>query len=59
MRFINITRRQLEKEYGIYVRKDKLTRNRKFLTWLPVSIELTDDGFIIAIDGWNRITYLT
>lgn len=59
MKFVNITRKQLEKEYGIYIRKNKLTRNRKFLAWLPVSIELLDDGHIITIDGWNRVTYLT
>lgn len=58
MKFVNITRKELGKRYGIYVRKDYLTKNRKFLCWNPVSIELTDNGFIIAIDGWNRITYL-
>ena len=59
MKLINITRKDLERQYGIYIRKDKLTRNRKFLCWIPVSIELTEDRHIIAIDGWNRITYLT
>ena len=59
MKFVNITKKDLGKQYGIYVHKDKLTKNRKFLAWLPVSIELLDDGHIIAIDGWNRITYLT
>jgi len=54
MKLINITRKELSKQFGIYIKKEYLTRNRKFLAWLPVTIELTDDGHVIGYDGWNR-----
>ena len=54
MKLINITQKQLAREYKIYIQKKYLTRNRKFLAWLPVTIELTDDGHVIGYDGWNR-----
>jgi hypothetical protein len=56
MKLINITQRQLAREFGIYIKRKKsyLTRNGKFLAWLPVSIELTDEGHLIGYDGWNR-----
>jgi len=54
MKLINITRKELSKQFGIYIKKKYLTRNRKFLAWLPVTIELTDDGHVIGYDGWNR-----
>ena len=58
MKLINITQKQLSKQFGIYIRKQYLTRNRKFLAWLPVSIELTDEGHVIGYDGWNRAVEL-
>jgi hypothetical protein len=59
MKTLNTTQRQLAREFGIYIKRPKLkdsylTRNGKFLAWLPVSIELTDDGHVIGYDGWNR-----
>ena len=58
MKLINITQKQLSKQFGIYIRKQYLTRNRKFLAWLPVAIELTDEGHVIGYDGWNRAVEL-
>jgi hypothetical protein len=59
MKTLNTTQRQLAQEFGIYIKRPKLkanylTKNGKFLAWLPVLIELTDDGRIIGYDGWNR-----
>ncbi len=58
MKLINITRKELSKQFGIYIKKKYLTRNGKFLAWLPVTIELTDDGHVIGYDGWNRAVEL-
>ena len=64
MKLINTTQKQLAKEFGIYIKRPKLkepylTRNGKFLAWLPVLLEVTEDGFVVAYDGWNRSQELT
>ena len=63
MKLNGITLKRLGKEYGIYKKQPKckepyLTRNAKFLCWLPAEIALEDNGTLTAIDGWNRQTQI-
>lgn len=64
MNLINITKKELAKEYGIYhkqpiCKQPYLTRNGKFLVWEPTTLVKEDDGVLVAIDGWNRRQELT
>lgn len=64
MKLINITKKELAKEYGIYHKQPSckepyLTRNGKFLAWGPATLVKEDNGILVAIDGGNRRQELT